>query len=243
MGSGKALRSFMDGNVEKVVCVYGTRAALVVLNVQDGSVSKKRALDDSLGQIGDVEVIRDANTKKVKGYAIAGHSYTEVAAGMGGCTSDCQDIQGQIHNLDPNLMLKKSNSFDGYQGGLYQYSGISKGYATLIHTECWGIAKSFNDEGEHDGFVVGCGNGIEGCPTSGYTAQARRWCQRDPRRNWRSLVVKTNLGGDIEWYRQDNFWEGRENPATSASEYVISGNGKIASVNDELFGIGLEILQ
>ena len=40
MGSGKALRSFMDGNAEKVVCVYGTRAALVVLNVQDGSIPR-----------------------------------------------------------------------------------------------------------------------------------------------------------------------------------------------------------
>ena len=233
----------MDGNTEKVVGVYGTRAAVVVLNVEDGSVVKKRSLDDSLGQIADVEVIIDEGSNNLKGFAIAGHSYNEVPAGTDGCTSDCQDIRGQIHNLDQNLMLKKSNFWDGFEGGLYQYSGISNGYKTLIHTECWGIAKSYNDYGNHDGFVVGCGNGIEGCPTRGYTSEARRWCQRDPRKSWRSLLVKTNLEGDVVWYRQDNFWNGEENPGTSASEYVISGNGKIASVNDELFGIGLEILE
>ena len=233
----------MDGNIEKVVSVYGTRAAIVVLNVADGSMSKKRKFADSFGQIGDVELVIDKESNTLKGFAIAGHSYNQVPAGTDGCTSNCKDIRGQLHTLDQNLVLKKSTSFDGYQGGLYQYSGIGNGYRTLIHTECWGVAKSFNDAGDHDGFVVGCGNGIEGCPSRGYTAAARQWCQRDPRRNWRSLVVKTNLGGDIEWYRQDNFWNGQANPATSASEYVISGNGKIVSVNDELFGVGLEIFE
>merc|ERR1719322_1322527 len=153
-GSAKALRSFMDGNIEKVVSVYGTRAALVVLNVADGSMSKKRKFADSFGQIGDVELVIDKESNTLKGFAIAGHSYNQVPAGTDGCTSNCKDIRGQLHTLDQNLVLKKSTSFDGYQGGLYQYSGIGNGYRTLIHTECWGVAKSFNNAGDHDGFVV-----------------------------------------------------------------------------------------
>ena len=243
MGSGKALRVFMDGGNEKVVCVYGTHAAAVVLNVVDGSVDVKQALDDSLGQISDVEVITDEENNSLIGFALSGHSYNERSAGTGGCTSECTDIRGQIYILDENLMLSKSSSWDGFKGGLYQYSGISTGNRALLHTECWGITKSYNTDGAHDGFIVGCGNGIEGCPSRGYTADVIRWCQRDPRQNWRSLLVKTNLEGTIEWYRQDNFWNGEENPGTSASEYVIANDRQIVSVNDELFGIGLEILE
>ena len=243
MGSGKAVRVFMDGNVEKVICVYGTKAAVAILNVLDGSIAKKKVFDDSLGQIGDVEVIMDNVDKSLKGFAIAGHTYNEVKAGAGGCTSECTDIRGTIHILDEQLSVSKSTSWDGFKGGKYQYRGISAGYRTLIHTECWGITKSYNKNGLHDGFIVGCGNGIEGCPSSGYTATAKKWCQRDPRRDWRSLLVKTNLEGTINWYRQDNFWHGEDRPMSSASEYVIANNRTIVSVNDEAMGVGLEILE
>ena len=242
MGSGKALRVFVDANVEKVVCVYGTRAAVVVLNVSDGSLVKKKVLADSLGQMSDVEVLMDDGKENLKGFALAGHSYNDLKAGTSGCTSKCTDIRGEIHILDENLTLSKSGSWDGFKGGLYQYSGISVGNKALLHTECWGIAKSYNKNGSHDGFIVGCGNGIEGCPSRGYTASAKKWCQNDPRNSWRALLVKTNLEGKVDWYRQDNFWDGKENPGTSASEYVMSNNRTIVSVNDELLGVGLEIL-
>ena len=94
----------------------------------------------------------------------------------------------------------------------------------------------------HDGFIVGCGNGIEGCPVVGFTNEAKQWCRSDPRKAWRSLLLKTNLEGKIVWYRQDNFWNGEENPATSASEYVIAEGNMIVSVNDESFGVGLQTL-
>ena len=243
MGSGKALRTYMDSGVERVVCVYGTRAALAVLNVNDGSLYKKKALSDSLGQISDVETIIDAENNQLQGFAIVGHSYNEVGSGTDGCTSRCSDIRGQIYMLTSNLVLEKSNVWDGFGGGLYQYAGISKEYGTLINTECWGVAKSYTEAGIHDGFIVGCGNGIEGCPSSGFTSAAKQWCQRDPRKSWRSLLVKTNLEGTIVWYRQDNFWNGEENPGTSASEYVISQGNKVVSVNDELLGVGLQILE
>ena len=45
MGSAKALRAFMNADIEMVVCVYGTRASLVVLNVKNGSVFKKQVLE------------------------------------------------------------------------------------------------------------------------------------------------------------------------------------------------------
>ena len=242
MGSAKALRAFMDEDIEMVVGVYGTRAAVVVLNVADGSVFKQQALDESLGQISDVEVIIDSDNNLVQGFAIAGQSYNKVHSGTDGCTSTCTDIRGQIYILNYDLKLVKSNFWDGFEGGLYQYAGITEGYGTLIHTECWGIAKSYDQSGEHDGFIVGCGNGIEGCPSFGFTDEAKEWCRHDPRKSWRSLLIKTNLEGTIVWYRQDNFWNGEENPDTSASEYVISRGDTIVSVNDESLGVGLQTL-
>ena len=239
--SAKALRTYMDGNVELAAAVYGTQAAVVVLKVQDGSVFKKKVLSDELGQIGDIEPFTGTDNT-CQGYAITGHSTKEVPSGSDGCTSaqGCNDIRGGIHILDCNLQLKKSTYFDGYKGGLYQYAGISKGYGTLIHTECWGLAKAYDTNGLHDGFISGCGNGIEECPVSGFSNAAKQWCQSDPRKAWRSLLVKVNLEGNIVWYRQDNFWSGEENPVTSASEYVITTGNAIVSVNDELFGIGLQ---
>ena len=106
--------------------------------------------------------------------------------------------------------------------------------------DCWGLAKAYDRNGLHDGFIIGCGNGIEECPVSGFSNAAKQWCQSDPRKAWRSLLVKANLEGNIVWYRQDNFWSGEENPVTSASEYVITTGNAIVSVNDELFGVGLQ---
>ena len=117
MGSGKALRTYMDSGVERVVCVYGTRAALTVLNVNDGSLYKKKALSDSLGQISDVETIIDAENSQLQGFAIVGHSYNEVGSGTDGCTSRCSDIRGQIYMLTSNLVLEKSNVWDGFGCG------------------------------------------------------------------------------------------------------------------------------
>merc|ERR1711962_487108 len=235
MGSGKALRSFMNTDIEMVACVYGVSAAVVVLNVKDGSVFKQKVLDDSLGQISDLEVIINPDNNEVGGYAIAGQSYNEIGSGTDGCTSKCTDIRGQIYILDASLEVVKSNFWDSFEGGLYQYAGISEGYGSMIHTECWGITKAFDVDGNHDGFVIGCGNGIEGCGGH-FSDAAKDWCRHDPRREWRSMLVKTNLEGIIVWYRQDNFWNGEDDPVTSASEYVISHGNAIVSVNDESLG-------
>jgi len=242
IGSAKALRVFLDTDIEMVVGVYGTRAAIVVLNVEDGTIFKQKVLDETLGQISDVEVIIDPKNKNVLGYAIAGLSYNQIDAGTDGCTSKCIDIRGQIYILDSDLKLLKSNFWDNFEGGQYQYSGISDGFGSLINTECFSIAKAYNEFGDHDGFIVGCGNGIEGCPMFGYTDEAKDWCRHDPRKEWRSMLVRTNLEGTIVWYRQDNFWNGEENPVTSSSEYVISHGNVIVSVNDESLGLGLQTL-
>merc|ERR1712133_218560 len=134
IGSAKALRVFLDTDIEMVVGVYGTRAAIVVLNVEDGTIFKQKVLDETLGQISDVEVIIDPKNKNVLGYAIAGLSYNQIDAGTDGCTSKCIDIRGQIYILE-------SNFWDNFEGGQYQYSGISDGFGSLINTECFSIAR------------------------------------------------------------------------------------------------------
>jgi len=49
------------------------------------------------------------------------------------------------------------------------------------------------------GYVIACGTGIEGC------ADQPAECASDPRINWRTLVVGTDLNGKRIWSRMDNF--------------------------------------
>ena len=52
-----------------------------------------------------------------------------------------------------------------WPGGVGQYaSAPASPYKSLVYTECWGLAKTFDGSGVHNGYVAACGNGIEpGC--------------------------------------------------------------------------------
>ena len=58
-----------------------------------------------------------------------------------------------VYILNSDLELQKSNFWDNFEGGQYQYAGISSGFGSLINTECFSIAKAFNEFGDHDGFI------------------------------------------------------------------------------------------
>lgn len=134
------------------------------------------------------------------------------------------------------------------------YSSIDykqSGNPSLIKNECWGIQALSN------GLVMGCGTGIEDC--EGYsgtklsdceagTADSREGAVARKKSVWQSMIVKTDLDGNLQWQRVDQYRE-EGTPAlgqsgwealSSASEYVlVNSDGTFVSVNDEANGVGL----
>ena len=134
------------------------------------------------------------------------------------------------------------------------YDGSAGTYATLIKNECWGIQPAA------DGYVVGCGTGIEDC---NYDAGAKKdTCDAgtpDTRTGaikraasiWQSMVFRVNLAGELQWLRTDQYRNTEDQPndcaannqgacKSSASEYpIITSDGGITSIQDEGSGIGI----
>ena len=52
-----------------------------------------------------------------------------------------------------------------WPGGIGAYSAApASPYKSLVYTECWGMTKTRDNTGAHNGYVAACGNGIEpGC--------------------------------------------------------------------------------
>ena len=101
--------------------------------------------------------------------------------------------------------------------------------------------------GTADGaMVVACGTGIEGCDEWQSGSDIRAECQADPRTTWRGLVVKLDSSGNEVWHRVDSFVEEGEDDgvAAAASEYVsLTSDGRVISIVDQSFGIGLLVLK
>lgn len=54
-----------------------------------------------------------------------------------------------------------TKTFGNYPGGINQFSNtVPKNYNI---DECWGISKTVDANGMHDGFAIACGTGIENC--------------------------------------------------------------------------------
>ena len=153
---------------------------------------------------------------------------------------------------------------DATSGGkfLWAKSYSAGGTPELIFNECWGIA-SLND-----GYVLGCGTGIEGCNGFASGSKLRRDCNSgkgDKRPGayqrkagvWQSMVVRTDFEGELQWKRVDSFkGDGAKSmgasgwlrdATSSASEWIMvdkegmhaTGKQRIVAVNDEVFGAGL----
>jgi len=61
----------------------------------------------------------------------------------------------------------------------------------MVLDECWGMAATKDANGTPNGYLMSCGTGIEKCPED----------YKDPRCTWRSLIVATDLDGNMIWYR------------------------------------------
>eukprot|EP00927_Polykrikos_kofoidii_P007962 TRINITY_DN13285_c0_g1_i3.p1 TRINITY_DN13285_c0_g1~~TRINITY_DN13285_c0_g1_i3.p1 ORF type:complete len:517 (+),score=61.30 TRINITY_DN13285_c0_g1_i3:67-1617(+) len=138
---------------------------------------------------------------------------------------------------------------------LWTKSYSAGGDPKYILNECWGLQAMADG-----GFALACGTGIENC--NGMTGTMLSQCRAGqplsaddrpgaiPRKAgvWQSLVVRTDTAGELLWQRVDQFRNAGEPPLgtsgweehSSASEYVLKcANGDLASVNDEVSGIGL----
>ena len=149
-------------------------------------------------------------------------------------------LDGQLTHVDLEGNQVWAKSFGNPAGGVGLFEGLGAGNPKLIYDECWGI------QGTPDGgVVVSCGTGIEGCELWDAGSPIRQECDRDPRKTWRGYVVRFDAGGDAVWQRVDSFMEnGVPEVADSASEYVfLTTDGRVASVVDQGFGIGLLVTE
>ena len=103
-----------------------------------------------------------------------------------------------------------------------------------------------------DGYVVGCGTGIEDCnglsgqlaaDCAAGTADARAGAYPRQASVWQSMVFRTDLNGNLQWLRTDQLKEADDPPLgqtgwvarSSASECVLAtADGGIFSINDEV---------
>ena len=99
--------------------------------------------------------------------------------------------------------------------------------------------------------IVASGTGIEGCdPWQGTDSNETRIsileeCETDPRSDWRGMITKFDDQGNKVWQRVDSFLSPEGEPTlSSACEYLsILADGKLFSVTDEAFGVGLLVLE
>ena len=147
--------------------------------------------------------------------------------------------------VDWNGTIRWTREFGDPVGGVGKFAGLSSGNPKLIYDESWGIQSTADG-----GMLVASGTGIEGCdPWQGSDSNQTRIailqeCVADPRTDWRGMITKFDANGTQIWQRVDSFMPPDGGSASSsACEYVVLlSDGKILSVNDEAFGVGLLVL-
>lgn len=172
---------------------------------------------------------------KVTGFAFCGHGH--MSAGT---------LDSYLTTLDLNGTVIWTREFGDPSGGVGKFTGLSSGNPQLIYDESWGIQATADG-----GMLVASGTGIEGCdPWQGTDSNQTRIsilqeCLSDPRTDWRGMITKFDANGTQVWQRVDSFMPpDGGNASSSACEYVVLlSDGKILSVNDEAFGIGLLVLE
>jgi len=168
-------------------------------------------------QLNDVEVNADGSM------AVVGHSVKNGA------------WTGSLVGVSMSGSKKWSQDYGNYGGGVGKYSGISSANGSWVYNECWGVAPSYGSDGEQTGYVLACGTGIE-CEDGANNVPQ---CSSDPRRDWRGLLVGTDMQGERVWSRMDNMDNGSTFTASSASEYVFAlREGGHVSITDEAMGFG-----
>ena len=229
--TSKAARSMTDGSV--IALLYSeTQLASLVKLTSTGTVAwGPTNYASQHGEGTDVVVAADEG------------SFMMTGQGDGGVTGS---LSGRLSKVSLTGAYQWGKSYTSTP-----YDGSAGPHANLIKNECWGM------QATADGYVVGCGTGIEDC--NGYsgdklsacnagTADTRTGAVARKKSIWQSMIFRTDLDGTLLWLRTDQYRESGS-PAvgtsgwqaqSSASEYVIvTSDGGIASINDEVGGIGL----
>ena len=202
---------------------------------------------DTNAQMNDLELASD-------GLVLVGHQYgkQDEADGWNCWFEPCGTIKGHMMKLDNDGKLEWTQDYGNYPGGVDQFTGLSKGNWGLIYNECWGVAKKYSYSADgtiktHDGYVMACGTGIEGCSAFSFqTPWTWLECEFDPRKVWRSLAVATDLKGERVYSRMDNFQDAEQlgTVVDSAAEFIFErAAGGHTIVTDERMGFGFETIK
>jgi hypothetical protein len=167
---------------------------------------------------------------------------------------------GDPYRPETNLMRKEAHivkydidfkeiwkgNYGDFPGGSNQYTGM-KSDPALVIDECWGVASMKAADGSHDGYAIACGTGIENC-TDPMSPETKARCDKDPRINWRNLVIAFSEEGQPKWARMDNHQGIDPKPAdptkpnkvsSSAAEYIfLKKDGSLGVITDETYGMG-----
>ena len=236
MMTAKAARPVPGGGV--IVLLWGdeddSSASLQYFDANRRSVWGPIRYGEQHGEGTDVAVTADGNA-----FVITGH----------GCTKCEGELLGKLTKVRSDGAMLWSKPYASCDPEMFPT-------CTPIFNECWGVGAI----GVNDGFVLACGTGLEYCEE--LDGDAAQQCRReqpvvlDPRPGalprppavWASLVVRVDNDGNMVWQRVDQFREEDAPKAgepgweawSSASEYVIvSDNGDLAFVQDEVSGVGL----
>ena len=224
--SGKAVRQLPGDNAGYVAALAGMEgeAPYVVQLDSNGGIVWQKDYPNH-GELTDLDILGDNG--QVEGFIIVGHK-----GGVDG------GIDGSITKLTPNGTVAWDVAVGNPVGGSGPFSGLGAGNPNLIFDECWGVRATIDG-----GAVVGCGTGIEGCDAYSAGSAIGAECRNDPRQMWRGLVVKLDKNGQEVWSSVDSF-VAEDEYLESASEYVsLSADGKVVSIVDQGFGIGILALE
>ena len=176
----------------------------------------------------------------VTGYVIGG-----LSAGKDTTTPGCSaSWLGVSLKLSPDLSTTLWRTpFGDFTEGVGDYAPggvpVTPAGTSVVYTECFGMAAI------PTGYVLACGQGIEGCPEqSDWDASVDAACATDPRRDWRGLAIAINgQAGAVDWYNLANWGPGEPNEPTSSSAYESvsfdpSDPTTLVFFSDEAFGFG-----
>merc|ERR1712147_531588 len=191
------MKVFVDNGTEKVASAAGIGAAVIVVNVADGT--KSVFVNNNATPRSYQDVVPAISNGALVGFGVTGLDHQDkVPNGSEGCINSdgCGTIKGHISFLAADLQTQQwTTKFNDFPGGTGTYASATSSLSqAVIITECWGLAPIMTNGGNVDGFVAACGQGIEGCREylTGIDNQPLNQCENDPRRTWRGAAIKVS---------------------------------------------------
>ena len=148
-------------------------------------------------------------------------------------------LDGSITKLSKDGSIVWSEQYGSPISGKGIFPALVKKMTFSFSTNAGGI-----DSTSDGGAIMACGTGTH-CDEFEDNERQFAQCAADPREIWRSLLIKVDRQGNMNWYKTDSFIQENDDwILNTASEYVlITKNGRIASVLALDFGFGLQILE